>query len=590
MSELLTRRHSIPSATKIIVLPESLASRIAAGEVVERPASVVKELVENAIDAGAKEVSISVEGSGTSLIRVSDNGEGIAPEELPLAVERHSTSKLKEEGDLFRICTLGFRGEALPSIASVAKLEIVSRPPQEEVGCRLRVEGGKIGEPVMAGCPGGTTVEVRELFFNTPARRKFLKSPATELGHISDVINRMALAYGDVHFRLHHGSRLLCHYPGSLEVRDRLQQVLGPEIADGMVPFSWSGVKIKIAGLLSATPSSFSTSRYLMTYVNRRFVRDRMLTHAVLQGYETLLMKGRYPAVVLYLDIPYEEVDVNVHPAKYEVRFRHQSEVYEAVVGTVRETLRRTAKEPGRRTVAAAGLTVFGVHESPLPYPAQFHGAEFQFPKVDSTDPVTHREPVGKGFFSSLDILGQLLGCYLVCTSSRGMALIDQHAAHERIAFEKMRRQLEQGEVERQSLLIPQILELPYTEATMFEQRLSMVNHLGFTVEPFGPNTFAIKAAPALLPACDHREAVREMIVELAEIGQSAELRQDLEERLMTIACHSVIRANRKLEKEEIRALLGELDQIDFATQCPHGRPVLVEFTQEQLERMFKRA
>lgn len=585
----MTRRRSIPSATKIIVLPESLAIRIAAGEVVERPASVVKELVENAIDAGAKEISVSVEGSGASLIRVSDNGEGIAPEEVPLAVERHATSKIKDESDLFRICTLGFRGEALPSIASVSKLEIVSRPAQEAVGCRLRVEGGKIGEPVMAGCPGGTTVEVRDLFFNTPARRKFLKSSATELGHISDVINRMALAYGDVHFRLHHGSRLLSHYPASSELRNRLLQVLGPGVADGMVPFSSSGMKMKISGFLSSAPSSFSTSRYLMTYVNRRFVRDRILIHAVLQGYETLLMKGRYPAVVLYLEIPYEEVDVNVHPAKYEVRFRRQSEVYEAVVGTVRETLRGTAKEPPRGTVPAAEQTVFGVHESPLPYPAQFHGAEPQLVRIDAADSAIYGEPVGKGFFSSLDILGQLLGCYLVCASSRGMALIDQHAAHERVAFERMRRALEGGEIETQSLLIPQVLELPYTEAAILEQRLGMVSRLGFTVEPFGPNTFAIKAAPALLPAGDYREVLREMIAELADIGQSAELRQDLEERLMTIACHSVIRANRRLEREEIRALLSELDRIDFATQCPHGRPVLLEFTQEHLERMFKR-
>ncbi len=575
---------------KIIVLPENWVSRIAAGEVVERPASVVKELVENALDAGAREISVWVEGSGTSLIRVSDDGEGIASEDLPLALDRHSTSKLRDEADLFRIATLGFRGEALPSIASVSKLEIVSRTRQEEVGSRLRVEGGKKKEPVAAGCPAGTTVEVRELFFNTPARRKFLKSPSTELGHICDVVNRMALAYAKVHFRLHHGGRMLCDYVATPMPRDRLHQVLGAEIAAGLISFSLGKGKMRASGFLSSTPSSFSNARYLFTYVNGRFVRDRILTHAVLQGYETLLMKGRYPVVVLYFEIPFEEVDVNVHPAKYEVRFRRQAEVHDGVAEAVREALRKEAKGPSH--IIPHGEPPFsGVQESPLPYVggiSQRRG--LQRSENDYADPQAKSDEVTKGFFSSLDILGQLLGCYLVCSSSRGMALIDQHAAHERIAYEKMRHQLERGEIERQNLLVPQILELPVGEAALLEQRLGILEHLGFTIEEFGPNTIVVKSVPALLPAGDYREVMRQMVAEFAEIGQSGVLRREVEERLMTIACHSVIRASRKLEQQEIRALLNELDEIDFATQCPHGRPVLLEFTQEQLERMFKRA
>lgn len=575
---------------KIILLPERWVSRIAAGEIVERPASVVKELVENALDAGAKEISVWVERSGTSLIRVSDNGEGISSEELSLALERHSTSKLKDEADLFCISTLGFRGEALPSIGSVSKLEIVSRTRQEELGCRLRVDGGKKGEPVAAGCPVGTTVEIRELFFNTPARRKFLKAPATELSHVCDVINRMALAYGDVHFRLYHTGRMLCDHVAALQLQDRLEQVLGREIAQGMAPFSWGKGKLRISGFLSFSPSSFPNSRYLLTYVNRRFVRDRILTHAVLQGYETLLMKGRYPAVVLYLEIPFEEVDVNVHPAKYEVRFRRQSEVHDAVVEAVQEKLKEKAKGPSPRTIQERENVFLGVQEAPLPYPAPTPESALDFSKARPIGPSGSGDDSSKGFFSSLDIMGQLLGCYLVCASQRGMALIDQHAAHERIAFEKMRRQLKHGDIESQNLLIPQILELPVPEVALFEQGISVVDRLGFTVEGFGPNTFVIKAVPALLPPGDYREIMRGMIAEIAEVGESKKLEQGLEERLATIACHSVIRANRKLEKEEIRALLNELDQIDFATQCPHGRPVLLEFTQEQLERMFKRA
>lgn len=579
---------------KIIRLPEAWISRIAAGEVVERPASVVKELIENSLDAGAKEVSVWIEGSGTSLIRVSDDGEGMSSEDLPLALDRHSTSKLKEEADLFRISTLGFRGEALPSIGSVAKLEIISHARNETEGSRLRVDGGKKGEISMVGSPVGTTVEVRDLFFNTPARRKFLRSPATELGHVCDVINRLALANGEVHFCLYHMGKILCDYVGTKHFQDRLRQVLGANVAGGMIPFSWDKGKTRMSGFLSSAPTSFPNSRSLMTYVNQRFVRDRILTHAVLEGYETLLMKGRYPAAVLYIQIPYEEVDVNVHPAKYEVRFRRQSEVHDAVAQAVRERLKEEAKEPSAKGLrdSRAERKILSVHEPFLSYPAALRESGFSAAPAESMAPVLEpaaRAEPGGGFFSSLEVLGQILGCYLVCVSPRGMALIDQHAAHERVAFEKMRHQLADGAVERQILLFPEILELPISEATLFEQRLPLVERLGFTVESFGPNTFAVKAAPALLIGVDCHGILREMIAEFADVERSTELRQGLEERLMTIACHSVIRANRELDKEEIRALLNELDRVDFATQCPHGRPVLLEFTREQLERMFKR-
>ncbi|MFQ5849106.1 MAG: DNA mismatch repair endonuclease MutL [Candidatus Binatia bacterium] len=575
---------------KISLLPETLASRIAAGEVVERPASVVKELVENSLDACAKEISIWVEGGGISLIRVSDDGEGIAFEDMPLAVERHATSKLKDEDGLFRISTLGFRGEALPSIASVCRLEILSRTRREEVGCRLRMEGGKKVEPVMAGCPAGTTVEVRDLFFNIPVRRKFLRSPSTELSHLCDVVNRMALAHSGVHFRLHHGGRALCNHVGGSRLEDRLQQVLGADIAGGMASFSWSKGRVGISGFLSTTPNSFPNSRYLLTYVNRRFVRDRMLTHAILEGYDTLLMKGRYPAVVLYLEIPFEEVDVNVHPAKYEVRFRQQSEVHDRVVQAVRDGLKRDAKGPAPRTAREKGQAFVGVREGRSPYGPFSPEIGLPFSRSDSAEGEPGRWEFRKGFFSSLEILGQLLGCYIVCGSPHGMALIDQHAAHERIAFEKMRLQLDEGRVESQDLLIPQVLELSVSDASHLGQRLSTMDRLGFTIEGFGPNSFAVKAVPAPLPPGDFSETVRRMVSELAEVDRSTELKRGLEERLMTIACHSVIRANRKLSVEEIRALLGELDEIEFATQCPHGRPVLIELSQSELERMFKRA
>ena len=575
---------------KIHVLSDEMASRIAAGEVVERPASVVKELIENSLDAGATEIFVSIEKSGTSLIRVSDNGSGMDAMDLSLAVERHATSKLTEDEDLFRIATLGFRGEALPSIAAVSRLEIYSRSPAAPAAHRVRVDGGRKEEVAPAAAAVGTTIEVREIFFNTPARRKFLKSPATELSHICDAVNRMALAYPEAHFRLQHDGRVLADYAAVAGNRDRLYQVFGPDLAKTLAPFQRRQGEYSLSGYLSSAPTSFPNTRYLYTFVNRRYVRDKVLTHALLHGYETLLMKGQYPAVVLFLEMPFEEVDVNVHPAKFEVRFRRQSDVHEAVSRAIRDALKVEARMPMARLEMIPSVPVGAVHEASLWYgDSTFSRDEVSPPSNDIFVMAAGREPACQGFYSSLHVLGQILGCYLVCVSSRGLVLLDQHAAHERVAFEKLRHQLDNGKVERQSLLIAQTIELSAGEMMLLDPRLEVLERFGFSLEPFGPNAYAIKAVPALLPEGDYTQLVRQMVAELAEVDTSARLRQHLEDRLATIACHSVIRANRKLELDEIYALLSDLDRIEFATQCPHGRPVLIEFSRDDLERMFKR-
>ena len=566
-----------------------MASRIAAGEVVERPASVVKELLENSLDAGATEISVWVEKSGTSLIRVTDNGEGMAPEDLALAVERHSTSKLRDEDELFRIATLGFRGEALPSIASVSKLEIVSRPQGSAAGHRLFVNGGRIMELRASAATMGTTVEIREIFFNTPARRKFLKSPATELSHICDVVNRMALAYPDVHFRLQHDGRSVADHVAVRDPLDRVRQVLGVDVTKSLSLLSQSYGSLTVGGYLSSAPTSFPNSRHLITFVNSRYVRDKVLTHAVMQGYDTLLMKGQYPVVVLFLQIPYDEVDVNVHPAKFEVRFRRQNDVHGAVAQAIHGALRGQARDPSARSAPLEHGESSRVTESPLPYELASQG---HFPAHTGQEPFSvpvQAETKPDGYFSSMTVLGQILGCYLICASSNGLSLIDQHAAHERVAFEKLRRQLNAGAVEKQSLLLPQTVELSAGEMLLLERKLAVLECFGFTLEPFGPNCYVITAAPALLPEGDYVQTVRQMVAELAEVGESDKLRQRLEERLATIACHSVIRANRKLEPGEMKALLADLDLTDHATQCPHGRPVLIEFSRVHLDRLFKR-
>ena len=586
---MVTSRR-VPATLKINILSDEMASRIAAGEVVERPASVVKELLENSLDAGATEISISIEKSGTALIGVADNGEGMGPEDLTLAVERHATSKLRDEEDLFRVATLGFRGEALPSIGSVAKMEITSRPPAGETGYRIQVKGGKKGTPFMVGASVGTSVEIKEIFFNTPARRKFLKSPATELSHICDAVNRMALAHPQVHFRLSHDGRTIADYVTVSERMDRLHQVLAREIVRDLIPFSSAGGLPAISGYLSSAPASFPNTRYLMTFVNRRFVRDKVVTHAVRHGYETLLMKGQYPAAIVFLEIPCAEVDVNVHPAKYEVRFRRPSDVHDTVADAIRQTLRQEAKGLPARALAMESPAFAGVREAPLPYLGAPLPQEKPYVKAEMFPmAANHAESMHDGFFASMDILGQILGCYLVCSSSRGLALLDQHAAHERVVFEKLRQELNAGAVQKQNLLIPQAIELTAGELMLLEQKLPTLERFGFLLEPFGPSSYAITSVPALLPEGDYRQIVQQMVAELAELENSEKLRQHLEERLATIACHSVIRANRQLEMTEMRALLRELDQVEFATQCPHGRPVLLEFSRDDLEKMFKR-
>ncbi|MCY4442368.1 MAG: DNA mismatch repair endonuclease MutL [Deltaproteobacteria bacterium] len=589
----------------IAVLPDNLIDRIAAGEVVERPASVVKELVDNALDAGATEISVLVDGNGTSLIRVNDDGEGVPFDEVTLAFERHSTSKIRSEADLAEIATMGFRGEALPSIASVAVVEMVSRPASQESGCRYRVENGRKGSPVAAGCPVGTTVEVRDLFYHVPARLKFMKSPRTEIKYVSEVVNRVALAHPSVHFRLHHGGKRLADYAATTRLEDRVRQVFG-DAGSELVPFSLTREHLRCTGFASRAPQSFGNTRYMVTFVNGRFVRDKLLTHAMLKAYDTLLMKGRYPATLLYLELPHGYVDVNVHPAKTEVRFRRQSELYETVLSAVRGGLRAAAGDgplspppgasdppgpypqaPGHQAVREPGPAYDAASLSPgLPLeprrPALAGGPGFQ--------PREAREQGEEGRFSSLTVVGQVLGCYILCHGAPGMVLIDQHAAHERVAYQRMHEDLERGRIERQELLMPQLLELPVTEALVLEEQLGALERAGFTLEAFGRNTFSLRAVPALLAEGDYRDAVRAMISELAETGGTAELHQGFQERLMSIACHGVIRANRALEMEEMKALLNELDETEFATQCPHGRPVMVQFSRGQLERMFRRA
>ena len=590
---------------KIRILPEQLANQIAAGEVVERPASVVKELLENAIDAGASELFIDVEQGGKRLVKVADNGCGMAKEDLFLALERHATSKIASAVDLFALHTLGFRGEALPSIASVSRLRLTSRPADQELGWQLYAEGGTIRQAEALGAATGTVVEVRDLFFNTPGRRKFLRSDETEFGHLADVVMRLALARPDIQLRLTHNGRVHLEAYRHQRLEERAVAMLGRTLAADLLPIeAESGNGELLTGLIGSPALNRSAASHLYTYVNGRFVRDRVIQHAILEAYRTLLEKRRYPVAVLFLDLPPQMVDVNVHPTKHEVRFREQQRVHDFVMGAVRSRLLGEALTVTGSLEAAIQHTRLpvtvtdpaetaraGVQEALAAYAARPPAAEpvwrsggkgeaLTFAVMSSATP---RLPDG------WRVIGQYLNSYLVCQAGDDLLLIDQHAAHERIGFEKLRRQLVDGGIARQRLLFPAVIECDHRQAAVVGEHLDDFARLGFELEAFGGRSYTLTALPQLLAGADPERLVLDMAEELAQIGRGSSLDAALDQVLMRLACHAMVRANQPLARPEMETLLAELAAIDFGSHCPHGRPVLRRMGRGEIERLFHR-
>ena len=592
----------------IQILPEQLANQIAAGEVVERPASVVKELVENAIDAGATSLGIDVELGGKRLVRVSDNGCGMAKEDLFLALERHATSKIRSSADLFALHSLGFRGEALPSIASVSRLRLTSRPVGQELGWQLYAEGGVMRQAEAVGTSAGTTVEVRDLFFNTPGRRKFLRGDDTEFGHLAEVVTRLALARPDIQVRLTHNGRICLEAYHHQRLEERAAALLGRTLLADMVPLeAETGSGMVLGGLIGTPRLSRASAGHVYLYVNGRYVRDRLLQHAVLDGYRTLLEKRRYPVAVLFLDLPPEQVDVNVHPTKHEVRFRDQQRVHDFVADAVRG-----------RLLAAAGTELAGRPAVTVPPPPASHRpAEPPLLRVQealaayAASPAAAAAPApawragGKGEAlaprqgpanaavsapGGWRLIGQYLNSYLVCQAGADLVLVDQHAAHERIGFEKLKRQLAANGIERQQLLFPAVVELDHREAALVGRHLDDFARFGFQLEPFGGRAFTVIAVPQLLADADPHRLIGEVAAELAEIGRSAGLDAAVDRVLVRMACHAMIRAHQPLSVAEMEALLAELAAIEFGTHCPHGRPVLHRLGRSEIERFFHRS
>ena len=562
----------------IRILSPEVVSKIAAGEVIERPASVVKELIENSIDAGASEIKVEVRQGGRRLIRVIDDGGGIPAEEVELAFERHSTSKLKDAEDLYRVATLGFRGEALPSIAAVSKVTMVTRTKEQEIGVLLRLEGGKVIKRQRKGAPRGTVVSVEHLFFNTPARLKFLRRDSTEAGHISDLVTRYAMAYPSTRFSLLSEGRTLFRSTGSGSLYDVLIEVYGLETARQMLeiaslqePRKEEAEGLKISGYVGAPSLHRASGRYLTILINGRWVRDQLLGYAIKEAYHTLLPKGRHPVAVVRVDLSPQEVDINVHPAKAEVRFRRSGEAFAAVQKAVRHTLKGAP-------IPIVAHPRWAPEPRPLitrrPSPGQM---ALEVQRTQEIAPSKKIPP--------LRVLGQLGRTYIIAEGPEGMYLIDQHAAHERVLYERLLRERAKMAVSSQSLLEPLTLDLGPEEAAILEEELETLRSWGFDLEPFGGQTYLLRAVPAILKGGDLSQAVQEVIDEASRQAGRWE-----EEFVISLACHGAVRAGQTMSDGEMRELVRQLEETSSPRTCPHGRPTMIHLSAEQLQREFGRS
>jgi DNA mismatch repair protein MutL len=607
---------------RIHTLPSHLVNQIAAGEVVERPASVVKELVENSLDAGAGAITIEIEAGGTRMIRISDDGCGIGRDELGSALSRHATSKINSLEDLENIASLGFRGEALPSIASVSRLSLASRTPQAE--CAWRIQAREDREPAPDALPQGTQVEVLELFYNVPARKKFLRTEQTEYKHIETLFKHMALSHPTVAFKLLHNQKVLYQLASARDLDDerrRLAQLCGKDFAHSLVEIDVASDDLRLQGWVALPTFNRSQADMQYFFVNHRVVRDKLVNHAIRQAYHDVLFHGRHPAYVLTLTLDAHEVDVNVHPQKHEVRFRNSRRVHDFLFRSLHQALAGVQPEqqiesPGfALDRALAGSQPQSQVESQLqagPLAEQgglnFSALASQFRSGDRSgklreqmqsyasllgprdDGVADDQTMAAGMPPPLGYaLAQLQGIYILAENASGLIIVDMHAAHERIVYERMKQNAEQENVISQPLLVPLVFNVSQSEADLVEQSGEFFSHLGFSVERLGPEQIRLRAIPALLKNADSEQLLRDVLADLVEHGRSQRVQDLHNEMLSTMACHASVRANRQLSITEMNALLRDIEHTERSGQCNHGRPTWKQLSLEQLDKLFLR-
>ena len=577
-------------------LSETLVSQIAAGEVVDRPASVVKELLENSLDAGATDIGVALVEGGVKQVRVTDNGAGIESEDLAMAFARHATSKIASLDDLERVRSLGFRGEALASIASVARVALLSRAAGEAKAFSVNAEGGSIGTVQPAAYPQGTTVEVNDLYYNTPARRKFLKSDTTELAHCEDAFTRAALSRHDVAFTLRHNGRILTRLAPS-DPAHRVGGTLGADFAQSMRPIEADGGAVRLSGFAGSPAFTRASRDTQFVYVNGRFVRDKLISHALREAYRDVLHGERHPAYVLFLEIDPLGVDVNVHPAKIEVRFRDPRAVHQFVFHAVAKGLSGTAAQTpaamaapvavGRSIQPRAGQTLLGLAQPVASYTAMFAdaraGTRSSAQKVSGDDSNTAETPP-LGF-----AIAQLHGIYILAQNREGLILVDMHAAHERILYERLKAALDSRAMNTQKLLIPSTFHADRLDVATVEEHGTTLNLLGFDVAAISPFALAVRAVPSMLASADTTELARAVLRDIREYGASRVLTERRDELLGTMACHGAVRAHRALTIAEMNALLREMEETERSGQCNHGRPTWYQMSLADLDKLFLR-
>ncbi|GAB6043923.1 DNA mismatch repair endonuclease MutL [Endothiovibrio diazotrophicus] len=603
-------------------LPPQLVNQIAAGEVVERPASVIKELLENALDAGASKIEIEVEKGGIGRIRIRDDGKGIPKEELPLALSRHATSKIASLDDLEAVASLGFRGEALPAIASVSRFCVTSRTPDEEGGWKLCGDGRELeSEPAPAPHPPGTTVEMRDLFFNTPARRKFLRSEKTEFGHLEAVVRKIALSRFPVEFLLRHNGRNVFHLRAAMDEAARLKRVeglLGGEFVANALAMEFAAMGLRLWGWIGRPTFSRGQPNLQYFFLNGRMVRDKLVTHALRQAYQDVLYHGRHPAYALFLEMDPKLVDVNAHPAKAEVRFRDSHLIHDFLSRSVKRALAEdrpetdggegpaltpsapapapaTSAAPFSRTASSSGggfpyqQRGLGLSSRPRHGVAEEMGAYAALhPRNEPAPPpesaVEEGEAPPLGF-----ALGQLHGIYVLAESTEGMVVVDMHAAHERITYERLKRAIDGEGVRAQPLLVPVTVNVSPREAAAAEEHEAMFRELGIEVSALGPDSLAVRSVPAILGEADAAQLVRDVLADLVAVGTSSRVEEARNAVLATAACHGSVRANRRLTIPEMNALLRDIERTERSGQCNHGRPTWTRLTLDELDKLFMR-
>ena len=631
-------------------LSASVINKIAAGEVIERPASVVKELMENSVDAGSTRIDVSIEKGGTELIRIADNGHGIAPDQLDLAITSHATSKIVDADDLFQVGTMGFRGEALASIAEISRFLLRTRTAEFDEGYEMEVHGGSASEPAPCGCPVGTIIEIRDLFFNTPVRRRFLKTPQTEMGHISEAFTRIALGNPEIHFTLTHNNKLIHELTPSYDLRDRIGKFFGPDIQNCLIPISSDDQGVHLSGFVVDPVHSRSHKRLQYLFLNGRHVKDRSLQHALGEAYRGLLLHGRHPIAFLRMTMPAEMVDVNVHPAKLEVRFKDAGRLYSQMLGTIRKmflstdltarvdtrsqegsTLPQSQQDQQPRSLGSESPLPISENQAALQFDANRQPLSDPFSIVSSNDqsgansspnglhatpnnsvdngpprpfPTSSQQPgfspmPGKPVPHPDDetaaIQAQRVGAlqiqnrYLITETEEGMVVIDQHALHERILYEQLREKVLAGKSEKQKLLVPEPVHLTASEAALILEHQELLGKLGIDIEAFGGDTILVRSYPAMLRKHNPSEMIRQIIEELVSGEKKLDMRDLLDELLHMMSCKAAIKAGDKLAPEEITMLLEHRHYCQDAHHCPHGRPTSLVFSRDELDRLFKR-